>query len=240
MAIDTLGANALASNSVTTAKIAADAVTSAKIPAGAVVVSDIADDSVTTAKIADDAITQALIAAGAVGNTEVASGISASKLTTGTLPNTTFPANTIRQIVTTSPTQETAFNSTSYADATGFSLSITPTSASSIIKIRCFAKAELNNGAQTGNATTDHRIMRDSTEIYTAQWQNYFNDNYMQTDFYPTFHTEFVDSPNTTSAVTYKIQGRKYAGADANGGWVINDENGGSRRAVFELIEISQ
>ena len=59
MAIDTLGANALASNTVTTAKIAADAVTSAKIPAGAVVASDVADGSVTTAKLADNAVTSA-------------------------------------------------------------------------------------------------------------------------------------------------------------------------------------
>ena len=59
MAIDTIGANALASNSVTTAKIAADAVTSAKIPAGAVVASDVADGSVTTAKLADNAVTSA-------------------------------------------------------------------------------------------------------------------------------------------------------------------------------------
>ena len=66
MAIDTLGANALASNSVTTAKIAADAVTSAKIPAGAVVASDVADGSVTTAKLADDAITNAKIADDAI------------------------------------------------------------------------------------------------------------------------------------------------------------------------------
>ena len=62
MAIDTLGANALASNSVTTAKIAADAVTSAKIPAGAVVASDVADGSVTTAKIAASQVTNAKIA----------------------------------------------------------------------------------------------------------------------------------------------------------------------------------
>ena len=62
MAIDTLGANALASNSVTTAKIAADAVTSAKIPAGAVVASDVADGFITTAKLADDAITGAKLA----------------------------------------------------------------------------------------------------------------------------------------------------------------------------------
>ena len=59
MAIDTIGANALASNSVTTAKIAADAVTSAKIPADAVVASDIADGSITTAKLADNSVTSA-------------------------------------------------------------------------------------------------------------------------------------------------------------------------------------
>ena len=59
MAIDTLGANALASNSVTTAKIAADAVTSAKIPADAVIASDIADGSITTAKLADNSVTSA-------------------------------------------------------------------------------------------------------------------------------------------------------------------------------------
>ena len=57
MAIDTLGANALASDSVTTAKIVNDAVTSAKIPAGAVVAADVADGSISTAKLADNAVT---------------------------------------------------------------------------------------------------------------------------------------------------------------------------------------
>ena len=71
MAIDTLGANALASNSVTTAKIAADAVTSAKIPAGAVVAADVADGSITTAKLADDAVSSAKIASNAVGSDAV-------------------------------------------------------------------------------------------------------------------------------------------------------------------------
>ena len=66
MAIDTLGANALASNSVTTAKIANDAVTGAKIPADAVVAADIADGSITTAKLADNAVTGAKIGTGEV------------------------------------------------------------------------------------------------------------------------------------------------------------------------------
>jgi len=71
MAIDTLGANALASNCVTTAKIAADAVTSAKIPAGAVVVGDIANGSITTDKLAADAVTSAKIASEAVDGSHV-------------------------------------------------------------------------------------------------------------------------------------------------------------------------
>ena len=76
MAIDTLGANALASNSVTTAKIVDDAVTSAKIPAGAVVASDVADGSISTAKLADDAVTSAKLDTNiAVGGTLVNTGL---------------------------------------------------------------------------------------------------------------------------------------------------------------------
>ena len=52
MAIDTLGANALGTGSVTSTKIAD----------GAVVAADVADGSVTTAKLADDAITGAKLA----------------------------------------------------------------------------------------------------------------------------------------------------------------------------------
>ena len=80
MAIDTLGANALASDSVTTAKIATDAITTAKIandavtgakiPAGAVV-ADIADGGITTAKLADDAVTTAKIASEALDGSHV-------------------------------------------------------------------------------------------------------------------------------------------------------------------------
>ena len=64
MAIDTLGANALANNSVTSAKIADDAVVAA----------DIADGSVTSAKLATDSVINAKIGTGAVGTDEIADG----------------------------------------------------------------------------------------------------------------------------------------------------------------------
>ena len=64
MAIDTLGANALASNSVTSAKIAD----------GAVVAADVADGSVTTAKLAADAVTAAKLADNAVVSANLSAG----------------------------------------------------------------------------------------------------------------------------------------------------------------------
>ena len=54
MAIDTLGANALASSSVTSAKIATDAVINAKIGTGAVGTDEIADGTVTNTELAND------------------------------------------------------------------------------------------------------------------------------------------------------------------------------------------
>ena len=56
MAIDTLGANALASNSVTSAKIATDAVINAKIGTGAVGSDEIADGTIINSKLADESV----------------------------------------------------------------------------------------------------------------------------------------------------------------------------------------
>ena len=66
MAIDTLGANALASNSVTSAKIADDAVVAADITDGSVTTAKLAADAVTAAKLADNAVVTANVADGAV------------------------------------------------------------------------------------------------------------------------------------------------------------------------------
>ena len=85
MAIDTLGANALASNSVTTAKVADDAITSAKVAAGAVAVADIADGSITTAKLADNAVTTAKIVDSAVTQPKTVAGKARNSVINGAM-----------------------------------------------------------------------------------------------------------------------------------------------------------
>ena len=75
MAIDTLGANALASDSVTTAKIANDAVNSAKIGVDVIAAEDLANNSITAAEITNGAVTTVKIAANAVDHTKVGAGL---------------------------------------------------------------------------------------------------------------------------------------------------------------------
>ena len=234
MAIDTLGANALASNAVTTAKIAADAVTSAKIPAGAVVVSDIADDSVTTAKIADDAITQALIAAGAVGNTEVASGISAAKLTTGTLPNAQMPSGSMLQVIQTTGTSVHNYGGSSgWSNPSSYNVTITPSSASNKVMVFYNIWGICYNNSK--HITWD--LLRnvggsDSTRFGNVSYGLGAYYTHTMGEFQGPCVAQFLDSPNTTSAITYKPMFNNINSAST---FNVGDS---SRRSVCIAMEI--
>ena len=144
------------------------------------------------------------------------------------------------QYILTQPTTVTNFTSTSFADATGFSVTITPKYTDSKILVRAWAKTVQNNNGSAGNSAQDHRLLRDNTQIYQAKWQNYFNTSWALTDFYPIFSLQYIDSPSTTSAITYKIQGRVYGGDPANRPWSIGDYNGGQYHSVMEVLEIKQ
>ena len=148
-------------------------------------------------------------------------------------------ANQVVQHLTSKPTSLTAFSSTSYTDASGFSITITPKYSNSKILIRAFSKTIQNNSG-SGNSAHDHRITRNGSQIYYAQWQSYFNQSWATTDFYPPFLLSYIDSPNTTSSTEYKIQGRVYGGGASNRPWTIGDYNGGNYDSVMEVVEIKQ
>ena len=148
-------------------------------------------------------------------------------------------ANQVVQHLFAVPTALTNFTSGTYADASGFSVTITPKYSNSKILIRAWAKAyHSNGGGSAGNSAQDHRLVRNGSEIYAASWQNYFNQTGMQDDFYPPFTMNYIDTPSSTSALTYKIQGRIYGGSQRT--WKINDGNGGSTKALMEVLEIKQ
>jgi len=50
------------------------------------------------------------------------------------------------------------------------------------------------------------RLVRDSTNLYTSSFGTYNYASSNNPDFYTNLSTSYVDSPATTSAVTYKLQ----------------------------------
>ena len=104
----------------------------------------------------------------------------------------------IIQMVQSIKTDTFATTSTSFVDV-GLSASITPTSSSNKVLVRAVVCA--GNG-QSGS-DNKIRVLRGSTVITT---NNVFvrNASISETE---TYVIEILDSPSTTSATTYKVQG---------------------------------
>jgi hypothetical protein len=109
------------------------------------------------------------------------------------------------QVKSTTLTSTFSTASTSFTDLTGLSVAITPTSASNKILIL----ASINSGSD--NIAICFRLMRDSTAIAVGDAAgvrtrstsaNLFSPNI---DISP-INMNFLDSPATTSATTYKVQ----------------------------------
>jgi len=104
-------------------------------------------------------------------------------------------------------TTETLFTSATYADAV--TVSITPSSSSNKILLvtSIFGQA---NGTATNGAL---RLTRDSTAIATwVEWVR--SSNYGGGTAQMTASLNYLDSPATTSAITYRLQVARTGGSD--------------------------
>ena len=115
----------------------------------------------------------------------------------------------IIQTVQATKTDVQSTTSTSFIDITGLSVNITPTSSSS--KILLTGMIVIHHSLYTAF----FQILRDSTVIGTAATGS--NSAYivynMNENSNQSRAINFLDSPSTTSQVTYKIQGRRDGGS---------------------------
>ena len=117
-----------------------------------------------------------------------------------------IPSGVVQVVSTNLPTTFST-TSTSYTDITGLSVSITPTLATSKVLVMVSFSASTS----TDNAIM-FRQMRDSTAINigdtagsrTRASASFIRNN--DTEQMGTFDWQFLDSPATTSATTYKVQ----------------------------------
>ena len=152
-----------------------------------------------------------------VANTQITGLIEAAQIgsanaslaTSGTLPAARLPAGSVLQVVQGSTDSQLAITSVTYADITGLSASITPISASNKILVRY----RINGATSGASYYSAFQIVRNSTAIGngaqgTTKTKAHSSERGQYSDGNPYFTTsgEFLDSPSTTSSVTYKIQ----------------------------------
>ena len=121
----------------------------------------------------------------------------------------------VLQVLQAVKTDTVSTTSQSFADLTGMTQAITPSSSSSKILITFDGNFSAFTQSTNGQAV-DFKLVRDSTDIYIGDAAS--NRSRTSTNFRPEGNGQydvnpaklvFLDSPSTTSATTYKIQWRK-------------------------------
>ena len=115
----------------------------------------------------------------------------------------------VLQVVTVSTESQVATTSTSYTAVSGMTLDITPSATTS--KILLLHSANIQTGAGYYGYFT---IYRDSTDISVSHTNRGLSSNYSSqgTQALP-MHFSKLDSPSTTSQITYTVQFRSSNGS---------------------------
>ena len=125
-------------------------------------------------------------------------------------------------------TTTTVEHSTTYADTT-LTASITPSSTSSKILVMINQHFYL-----LGNGGGSVKLFRDSTAIYTPAQAYAFYIN-LSDAYLRNYHSyNYLDSPSSTSALTYKTQARELSGS---GGAFKTQDDG--LKSFITLMEVS-
>tara|TARA_R100000773_G_C4136136_1_gene64759 strand:+ start:16 stop:543 length:528 start_codon:yes stop_codon:yes gene_type:complete len=134
------------------------------------------------------------------GGNAIITSDGAGNLTAGTIPAKTIGTGAVLQVVFNSYSTEVSSTSSSII-ASGLEATITPSSASSKIFVTASQSISKNNNS---GAYGDFYIYRDSTALIrqhrNATFTNTSDYNYITAPFI------YLDSPNTTSAVTYSTR----------------------------------
>jgi hypothetical protein len=136
----------------------------------------------------------------------------------------------ILQVVSTIKTDTFTTAASSYTDITGLSVSITPSATSS----KVFVMATITGNGAPGASKSQVQLVRDSTAIAIgdaagSRTRGTFALYVANTDFSPQGSLSFLDSPNTTSATTYKLQ----AFTDGAGLFYLNRSSTDTDNASF-------
>jgi len=152
---------------------------------------------------------------------------------TGTVAVARLPAGSVLQVVTFNYSVDTSTTSNSVWSDTGITATITPTSASNKILILISNPAYVTSSAV--NSGGQFRLLRDATVIYGTSANSLYVTATGATGLAVNSQQgiNYLDSPNTTSATTYKLQQQSYFS-----GRTIGSQVNGATSSIM-LLEIA-
>lgn len=166
-------------------------------------------------------------------------GSTAGTLEFGALVSSNMPTGSILQVVQSSTSTQVSVSTTSYTD-TGLSASITPSSSSN--KILVIVDQDYQVSRTASGLGGGMKILRDSTTIHEpisdagGPFDVYYGGI---TNVFGRIAITKLDSPSSTSSITYKTQGRPYT--TANSGAIHFNVDGASidGTSYITLIEVA-
>lgn len=163
------------------------------------------------------------------------------------LPDSAMAEGSIIQTKSTVKTDTFTTTSSSYTDITGLSVTITPTATSNKILAICHINGE-GDGSTQGyftlarviSSTTDNTIYVGDTSGNKVRGS--LNMHINQNNECKNGTLVFLDSPNTTNEITYKIQTRTQGSGTVNVGrssLFDNTANSGTFPCSITVMEVS-
>ena len=131
-------------------------------------------------------------------------------------------AGSVLQVQSSLLTTQFTFTSTSFADITGLTVNITPSSSNSKILITAHLGAVSGGGAHASmfGFARDSTVIGESTaSVTTAGAIGRYSGGSGANDNFECMSFQMLDSPNTTSQVTYKLQGKTTGDTTYIGRW---------------------
>jgi len=189
------------------------------------------------------------------------SALNATNLTSGTVPDARFPATLpaangsaltnltagnitggvgkILQVLTVYKTSTWSTTSSSLVDVTGLTVAITPSATSSKILVFCYV-----NGVSTDNAVV--QLQRNGTIIAAGDASGSRTRSFAGGFYAPggltlaAYTVPYLDSPASTSAQTYKVQGGAVGGGTLYLGKNASDDDNSQHTRTPQIITVME